>query len=50
VKHLALFHHDPEDTDRDVDQKVLACQQRATRHGSRMAISAAREGVELKFG
>jgi len=49
VKHLALFHHDPEDTDQVLDQKVLACQQRAARRGAAMVISAAREGVELKL-
>ena len=49
VKHLALFHHDPEDTDLGLDQKVLACQYRAARLGSPIVISAAREGVELKL-
>jgi len=49
VKHLVLFHHDPEDTDRGLDQKVLDCQHRATRHGAPMVVSAAREGVELKL-
>jgi phosphoribosyl 1,2-cyclic phosphodiesterase len=49
VKHLVLYHHDPEDTDLGIDQKVLACQNRAIRHGALMAISAAREGVELKI-
>jgi phosphoribosyl 1,2-cyclic phosphodiesterase len=49
VKHLALYHHDPEDTDSGLDQKVLACQQRAARHGAALVISVAREGVELKF-
>jgi phosphoribosyl 1,2-cyclic phosphodiesterase len=49
VKNLALFHHDPEDTDHGIDQKVIACRQRALRHGAEMAVAAAREGVELKF-
>jgi phosphoribosyl 1,2-cyclic phosphodiesterase len=49
VKNLALFHHDPEDTDHGIDQKVMACQRRAARHGAGLAIFAAREGVELKF-
>ncbi len=49
VKHLALFHHDPEDTDRGIDEKVLACRRRAIRHGARLVICGAREGVEMKF-
>jgi len=49
VKNLALFHHDPEDTDRGIDEKVLACRRRALRHGAKLAICAAREGVEMKF-
>jgi phosphoribosyl 1,2-cyclic phosphodiesterase len=49
VKHLVLFHHDPEDTDLSLDEKALACQNRANRHGALMAVSAAREGVELKI-
>ncbi len=49
VKTLALFHHDPESTDRAIDDKVQACRQRAGRHGAAMVICAAREGVEFKF-
>jgi hypothetical protein len=49
VKNLALFHHDPEDTDRGIDEKVAACRRRAARHGAKLAICAAREGVEMKF-
>jgi len=49
VKNLALFHHDPEDTDSFIDQKVLACRRRANRHGARIVICAAREGIEMKF-
>ena len=49
VKALALFHHDPESTDRDVDAKVKSCRQRAAKRGAQMVVFAAREGVELKF-
>ena len=49
VKTLALFHHDPECTDREVDEKVIACRLRAQRHGSTLTIFGAREGLELKF-
>jgi phosphoribosyl 1,2-cyclic phosphodiesterase len=49
VKTLALFHHDPESTDRSIDQKVELCRQRADARGANLTIMAAREGVELKF-
>ncbi len=49
VKHLALFHHDPESTDKAIDEMVLACRKRAARMGAKLTISAAREGVEFKF-
>ena len=49
AKNLALFHHDPECTDRAVDDRVELCRQRAARFGSPVIIRAAREGVELKF-
>lgn len=46
---LALFHHDPECTDQQVDENVHACRQRAARLGGKLTICAAREGVEFKF-
>lgn len=49
VKNLALFHHDPESTDQDVDAKTISCARRAARHGASLVLFAAREGVELKF-
>jgi phosphoribosyl 1,2-cyclic phosphodiesterase len=49
VKNLALFHHDPESTDHELDVKVELCQRRAARRGANLTIFAAREGVELKF-
>lgn len=49
AKSLALFHHDPENTDRQVDEKVELCRNRAANHGANLIIMAAREGVELKF-
>jgi ribonuclease BN (tRNA processing enzyme) len=49
AKNLAIFHHDPDATDRAVDAKVESCRQRAARLGSPLKICAAREGVELKF-
>jgi len=49
VKNLALFHHDPECTDHQVDEKVRMCCERAAKRDSELTIFAAREGVELKF-
>jgi phosphoribosyl 1,2-cyclic phosphodiesterase len=49
VKNLAIFHHDPEITDKNVDAKIQTCAQRAARLGGRLSVFAAREGVELKF-
>jgi len=49
VKNLALFHHDPESTDWEIDNKVQSCQERVARHGKPLIVFAAREGVELKF-
>jgi phosphoribosyl 1,2-cyclic phosphodiesterase len=49
VRHLALFHHDPESTDTAIDEMVRSCRKRAKRLGASLTISAAREGVEFKF-
>lgn len=49
VKRLALFHHDPESTDSDIDAKIKDCAIRARAHKSNIEVFAAREGVELKF-
>lgn len=49
VKNLALFHHDPESADSDIDAMVKTCRQRAAKRGTTMVVFAAREGVELKF-
>jgi len=49
VKNLAIFHHDPEIADKNVDAKIQSCVQRAARLGGKLTVFAAREGVELKF-
>jgi phosphoribosyl 1,2-cyclic phosphodiesterase len=49
VAGLALFHHDPDASDEDVDQKVDSCRARAAKFGSQVVVFAAREGVELKI-
>jgi phosphoribosyl 1,2-cyclic phosphodiesterase len=49
VKNLALFHHDPECQDTQIDGKIEACCERVARHQAQLAVFAAREGMELKF-
>jgi phosphoribosyl 1,2-cyclic phosphodiesterase len=48
-KVLAVFHHDPMQSDREVDAKVAACSARAAHLGSSLKVFGAREGVELKI-
>ncbi len=48
VKQLAIFHHDPMQSDADVERKVQIARDRARAAGSNLVIFAAREGVELK--
>jgi len=50
AKQLAIFHHDPMQSDRDVDAKVAACAERALKLGSPLKVLGAREGVEIKIG
>lgn len=49
VKQLALTHHDPMHSDRDVDLMVLECQERAESLGVELEVFGAREGVTLKL-
>lgn len=49
VKALAITHHDPMQTDSDVDAKIEECRNRATKIGYRGVIFAAREGVSLRY-
>lgn len=49
VRQLALTHHDPMHSDRDVDLMVLECQERAEAHGAELEVFGAREGVTLKY-
>lgn len=50
VKQLALFHHDPLQTDPLVEEKVRVCQERARRlGGGELKVFAAREEVTLKL-
>jgi phosphoribosyl 1,2-cyclic phosphodiesterase len=49
-RQLAVFHHDPMQSDKDVDRKIELCRERATRHGSKVVVFGAREGLELRIG
>jgi phosphoribosyl 1,2-cyclic phosphodiesterase len=49
VRRLAIFHHDPLQTDSDVDRKVEAGRSRAVRLTPRLQVFGAREGVELRI-
>ena len=48
VRQLALTHHDPMHSDRDIDLLVLDCAERAASHGVELEVFGAREGVTLK--
>jgi phosphoribosyl 1,2-cyclic phosphodiesterase len=50
VQRVALYHHDPLQTDAMVDWKVDGARARALRHGeSRLEVSGARERVQIKL-
>ncbi len=49
VKRLALFHHDPMESDDDVNRKVDLCRKRVVHHRGELDVFAARELVELKI-
>lgn len=48
VRQLALTHHDPMHSDRDVDLMVLECAERAEAFGAELEVFGAREGITLK--
>jgi phosphoribosyl 1,2-cyclic phosphodiesterase/CheY-like chemotaxis protein len=47
VKHLFLFHHDPDHNDAHVTKMLEGARQQARDAGSSMIVDAAREGVEI---
>jgi phosphoribosyl 1,2-cyclic phosphodiesterase len=47
VKHLVLFHHDPNRTDDQLDALVVDARQRAAASGAKLEVSAAYEGLEI---
>ena len=50
VDTLALFHHDPMQSDRQVDLKVDTCRKRALRLSPKLTVFGAREGIEILIG
>ena len=50
VSTLALFHHDPMQSDRKVDLKVDECRRRSERFAPKLTVFGAREGIELLIG
>jgi len=49
VKQLALYHHDPMQSDEDMEAKLGMCRQRAAAFGSKVVVFGAREGMELRI-
>jgi ribonuclease BN (tRNA processing enzyme) len=47
VRRLALFHHDPERTDEQLDEMVAGCRKELARQGVAMECFASQEGLEL---
>lgn len=48
-KQLAVYHHDPMQSDDDVEAKIASCRGRVRRLGHDLFVFAAREGLELKL-
>ena len=49
VKHLFLFHHDPDHQDEKMVAMIMRAEERVAAAGSSMMVSAAREGAELEL-
>ena len=47
VRHLFLFHHDPDHDDAHVSRMLAGARQQSAAAGSKIVIDAAREGLEL---
>ncbi|MBA3352253.1 MAG: hypothetical protein H0U23_07495 [Blastocatellia bacterium] len=50
VKHLFLFHHDPDHQDDKMLAMIARAEERVAAAGSPMLVSAAREGAEIVLG
>ena len=49
VRHLFLFHHDPDHDDAHISKMLAGARQQAAAAGSSIVIDAAREGLELQL-
>ena len=49
VKQLFLFHHDPDHDDAKIEAMVAEGQAKAVEKGSKLKVSAAREGGEFRL-
>lgn len=49
ARQVALTHHDPMHSDREVEEKVEACRSRAARFAPQLVVFGAREGMELQI-
>ena len=47
VKHLFLFHHDPDHDDAHISRMLAGARQQAAAAGSEIIIDSAREGLEV---
>lgn len=47
VEQLVLFHHKPERTDQELDERVALCRQQVKERGAKLEIEAAAEGMTL---
>ena len=50
VKRLAITHHDPMQSDMEVDAKIAVCRKRVQTLGGNVEVFGAREGLELRIG
>ena len=49
VKHLSLFHHDPEHSDQQIDGLVRHARKLVARQRAKLRVDAAREGTQMKL-
>ncbi len=50
VKRLAITHHDPMQSDQEVDAKIAVCRERVKKLGANVEVFGAREGLEIRIG
>ena len=50
VKRLAITHHDPMQSDQEVDAKIAVCRERVKTLSGNVEVFGAREGLEIRIG